>query len=172
MSLARPFTQHGRCCQPYGFHWALRYPCAAVGTGGALVEGRRENWFFMTADTRRLYALEKDTGDLVKAKGGQVVVGPSSLELVGFLLVPDCRRKVEGEDHWPGQCGSTPPQLDQTGGGIRIGAGGKKLDGLLRTIAEVHGWAYGGAGAVLTEELLTLRGGNRNDTTRGFSEAF
>jgi len=41
----------------------------------------------MTADYAFGYALEKDTGDVVKAKGGKVWVGPHSPELVGLLVV-------------------------------------------------------------------------------------
>src|SRR6478672_10832490 len=57
----------GDACQPYGFHWAYDTHALAVGTGGALVEAGGDTWFFMTADYAFGYALEKDTGDLVKA---------------------------------------------------------------------------------------------------------
>ena len=32
-----------------------------------------DTWFFLTADYAFGYALEKDTGDIVKAKGGKVL---------------------------------------------------------------------------------------------------
>src|SRR6185436_8563946 len=63
----------GDACQPYGFHWAYDTHALAVGTGGALVETGGDSWFFMTADYAFGYALEKDTGDYVKAKGGKVL---------------------------------------------------------------------------------------------------
>ena len=63
----------GDACQPYGFHWAYDTHALAVGTGGALVQAGGDTWFFMTADYAFGYALEKDTGDLVKEKGGKVV---------------------------------------------------------------------------------------------------
>ena len=63
----------GDACQPYGFHWAYDTHALAVGTGGALVEAGGDSWFFMTADYAFGYALEKDTGDLVKEKGGKVL---------------------------------------------------------------------------------------------------
>src|SRR6195256_6260548 len=56
----------GAACQPYGFHWAYDTHALAVGTGGALVEAGGDTWFFMTADYAFGYALEKDTGELVK----------------------------------------------------------------------------------------------------------
>src|SRR3954463_5081034 len=57
----------GDACQPYGFHWAYDTHALAVGTGGSLVKTGGDSWFFMTADYAFGYALEKDTGDLVKA---------------------------------------------------------------------------------------------------------
>ena len=47
--------------------------CAAVGTGGALVENGGDNWFFLTVDYAFGFALEADTAKYVKSKGGQVV---------------------------------------------------------------------------------------------------
>src|SRR3954451_14340028 len=63
----------GDACTPYGFHWDYDTRALAVGTGGALVEAGGDTWFFMTADYAFGYALEKDTGDLVKEKGGKVL---------------------------------------------------------------------------------------------------
>ncbi len=63
----------GDACTPYGFHWAYDTHALAVGTGGALVKAGGDTWFFMTADYAFGYALEKDTGDLVKEQGGKVV---------------------------------------------------------------------------------------------------
>src|SRR5438094_8144058 len=80
----------GDACQPYGFHWAYDTHALAVGTGGALVEAGGNTWFFMTADYAFGYALEKDTGDLVKEKGGKVVGSVSiplnSSDFSSFLL--------------------------------------------------------------------------------------
>src|ERR1043166_7674540 len=63
----------GDACTPYSFHWAYDTHALAVGTGGALVEAGGDTWFFMTADYAFGYALEKDTGEIVKAKGGKVL---------------------------------------------------------------------------------------------------
>src|SRR6266852_4869406 len=80
----------GDACQPYGFHWAYDTHAQAVGTGGALVEAGGDRWFFMTADYAFGYALEKDTGDLVKEKGGKVVASVripwNSSDFSSFLL--------------------------------------------------------------------------------------
>src|SRR5438552_9600269 len=63
----------GDACQPYGFHWAYDTHALAFGTGGALVDAGGDTWFFLTADYAFGYALEKDTADFVKAKGGKVL---------------------------------------------------------------------------------------------------
>src|ERR1700681_2610717 len=80
----------GDACTPYGFHWAYDTHALAVGTAGALVEAGGDSWFFLTADYAFGYALEKDTGDLVKARGGQVVgsvrIPLNSSDFSSFLL--------------------------------------------------------------------------------------
>src|SRR6202166_3408688 len=62
----------GDACQPYGFHWGY------------------DSWFFMTADYAFGYALEKDTGDLVREKGGKVLgsvrIPMNSSDFSSFLL--------------------------------------------------------------------------------------
>src|SRR3978361_498943 len=82
----------GDACTPYGFHWAYDTHALAVGTGGALVEAGGDTWFFMTADYAFRYALEKDTGDLVKEKGGKelgAVRVPLNLCAFSSFLMPD-----------------------------------------------------------------------------------
>src|SRR3954465_1769042 len=70
---AAPPRLPGAPCQPYGFHWAYDTHALAVGTGGALTEAGGNTWFFLTADYAFGYALEEDTGKVVKAKGGKVL---------------------------------------------------------------------------------------------------
>jgi branched-chain amino acid transport system substrate-binding protein len=47
--------------------WAL-----ANGTGKAVVKSGGDTWFFLTADYAFGHALERDTGNVVKASGGTV----------------------------------------------------------------------------------------------------
>ncbi len=80
----------GDACTPYGFHWAYDTHALAVGTGGALVEAGGDTWFFLTADYAFGYALEKDTTDIVNAKGGKVLgsvrIPLNSSDFSSFLL--------------------------------------------------------------------------------------
>lgn len=60
-------------CGPYVVHWAYDTYAVAHTTGQALVDQGLKNWYFITADYAFGHGLEKETGDLVKARGGEVV---------------------------------------------------------------------------------------------------
>ncbi|MGB6055908.1 MAG: ABC transporter substrate-binding protein [Burkholderiaceae bacterium] len=60
-------------CTPYTVHYAYDTVALARGTGGALVKQGGQSWYFLTADYAFGTSLEKDTADVVKANGGQVL---------------------------------------------------------------------------------------------------
>jgi branched-chain amino acid transport system substrate-binding protein len=60
-------------CTPYTVHYAYDTVALANGTGAAVVKSGGKSWFFLTADYAFGHSLEKDTGDVVKAAGGNVV---------------------------------------------------------------------------------------------------
>src|SRR4030095_2875733 len=60
-------------CSPYIVHYAYDTVALANGTGGAVVKGGGNRWFFLTADYAFGHSLEKDTAEVVKAAGGTVV---------------------------------------------------------------------------------------------------
>ncbi len=60
-------------CSPYTVHYAYDTVALAKGTGGAVVDQGGKSWFFLTADYAFGQALETDTANVVKAKGGTVV---------------------------------------------------------------------------------------------------
>jgi len=60
-------------CTPYTVHYAYDTIALANGTGAAVVKSGGKSWFFLTADYAFGHSLEKDTGDVVKANGGNVV---------------------------------------------------------------------------------------------------
>src|ERR1700744_85893 len=82
-------TLTGSACSPYGFHWSFDTHSLAVGTRGALVKTGGDSWFFLTADYAFGYALEKDTGEIVTASGGNVLgavrIPLSSSDFSSFL---------------------------------------------------------------------------------------
>ncbi|HLJ00702.1 MAG TPA: ABC transporter substrate-binding protein [Bradyrhizobium sp.] len=160
----------GDACTPYGFHWAFDTHALAVGTGGALVEAGGNTWFFLTADYAFGYALEKDTSDIVTAKGGKVLgsvrIPLNSSDFSSFLLqAQSSNAKIVGLANAGLDTTNSIKQAAEFG----IVKGGQKLAGLLMTLAEVHGLGLEAAqGLVLTEGFYW----DQNDKTREFSERF
>lgn len=60
-------------CTPYTLHYAYDTIALARGTGSAIVEEGGKSWFFLTADYAFGHSLERDTSDVVKKAGGEVV---------------------------------------------------------------------------------------------------
>src|ERR1700756_1097404 len=160
----------GDACTPYGFHWAYDTHALAVGTGGALVEAGGNTWFFLTADYAFGYALEKDTTEIVNAKGGKVLgsvrVPLNSSDFSSFLLqAQSSKAKIIGLANAGLDTTNSIKQAAEFG----IVSGGQKLAGLLLTISEVHGLGLQAAqGLVLPEGFYW----DQNDKTREFSQRF
>jgi branched-chain amino acid transport system substrate-binding protein len=160
----------GASCAPMGFHWAFDTHALAVGTGGALVKAGGDSWFFLTADYAFGYALEKDTGDIVKEKGGKVVgavrVPLNSSDFSSFLLqAQSSKAKIVGLANAGQDTINSIKQAAEFG----IVKSGQKLAGLLVTLAEVNGLGLEAAqGLVLTEGFYW----DRDDKSRAFGERF
>src|SRR5437879_1972635 len=160
----------GDACHPYGFHWAYDTHALAFGTGGSLVEAGGDTWFFMTADYAFGYALEKDTGDFVKAKGGKVLgsvrIPLNSSDFSSFLLqAQSSKAKIIGLANAGLDTTNSIKQAAEFG----IVKGGQKLAGLLLTLAEVHGLGLEASqGLVLTEGYYW----DRDDKSRDLGNRF
>ena len=160
----------GDACTPYGFHWAFDTHALAVGTGGALVEAGGDTWFFLTADYAFGYSLEKDTSDIVTAKGGKVLgsvrIPLNSSDISSFLLqAQSSKAKIIGLANAGLDTTNSIKQAAEFG----IVKGGQKLAGLLMTLAEVNGLGLDAAqGLVLTEGFYW----DHDDKARAFSERF
>ena len=63
----------GKACSPNTIHWTYDTWMLAHGTGSAIVGTGKKTWFFITADYAFGHALERDTAEVVKAAGGQVL---------------------------------------------------------------------------------------------------
>jgi branched-chain amino acid transport system substrate-binding protein len=124
----------------------------------------------MTADYAFGYALEKDTGDLVKAKGGKVLgsvrIPLNTADFSSFLLqAQSSKAKIIGLANAGLDTTNSIKQAAEFG----IVSSGQKLAGLLLTLSEVHGLGLQAAqGLVLTEGFYW----DQNDKTRAFSERF
>ncbi|UOD49909.1 ABC transporter substrate-binding protein [Orrella daihaiensis] len=60
-------------CNPYTVHWVYDTYALAHGTGAAVVATGKKTWFFVTADYAFGHTLERDTSEVVKAAGGEVL---------------------------------------------------------------------------------------------------
>jgi branched-chain amino acid transport system substrate-binding protein len=160
----------GASCSPYGFHWAFDTHALAVGTGGAMVKAGGDSWYFLTVDYAFGHALEKDTAEIVKEKGGKVLgavrIPLNTSDYSSFLLqAQSSKAKVVGLANAGADTINSIKQAAEFG----IVAGGQKLAALLLTASEVHGLGLKAAqGTVLTESFYW----DLNDKTRAFGENF
>jgi branched-chain amino acid transport system substrate-binding protein len=157
-------------CSPNTVHWVYDTYMLANGTGKALVKAGGDSWFFLTADYAFGHALERDTGDVVKAAGGTVtgaVRHPlNSSDFSSFLLRAQASKaKVIGLANAGGDTTNSIKQAAEFG----IVSGGQKLAGLLLFITDVHALGTNTAqGLNFTETFYW----DMNDQTRAFSKRF
>jgi branched-chain amino acid transport system substrate-binding protein len=122
----------GKACSPYGFQWTYDTYALAHGTGGAIVKQGGDTWFFITTDYAFGHALERDTGDAVKAAGGKVLgavrVPLNTQDFSSFLLQAQASKaKVIGLANAGGDTINSIKEAAEFG----LVSGGQKLAGLL-----------------------------------------
>ena len=85
-------------CSPYMVHYLYDTVALARGTGTAMTKQGGKNWYFMTVDYAFGESLEKETTQVVKANGGQVLGSVrhplSASDFSSFLL----QAKASGAD--------------------------------------------------------------------------
>lgn len=59
-------------CSPFTIHYAYDTTSLSKGTGSAIVAAGGKNWFFLTADYAFGQSIEKETRDVITAKGAKV----------------------------------------------------------------------------------------------------
>ncbi|BBK44274.1 ABC transporter substrate-binding protein [Allostella vacuolata] len=160
----------GKSCQTTTVHWTYDTIALSKGTGGAVVKAGGDSWYFLTADYAFGHALERDTGDVVKAAGGKVlgqVRHPlNTSDFSSFLLQAQASKaKVVGLANAGGDTINSIKQASEFG----IVAGGQKLAGLLVFVNDIHALGLQTAqGLQLTEAFYW----DQNDETRAFSTRF
>src|SRR5262245_1823126 len=63
----------GTACSPTGIHWTRDTYAIARGTANAVMDAGAKSWFFITADYAFGHAIERDSADTVRSRGGTVV---------------------------------------------------------------------------------------------------
>jgi branched-chain amino acid transport system substrate-binding protein len=160
----------GPACSPNTVHYAYDTWALAHGTGDAVVKAGGKSWYFLTADYAFGYALERDTGEVVKAAGGTVVGAVrapiNTSDFSSFLLQAQASKaQIIGLANAGADATNSIKQAAEFG----IVQGGQKLAGLLVFISDVHSLGLQTAqGLQLTEAFYW----DLNDKTREFSKRF
>jgi branched-chain amino acid transport system substrate-binding protein len=159
----------GAQCSPNTVHWMYDTYMLAKSTGGAMVRAGGDSWFFITADYAFGHALERDTGNFVKAAGGKVNGAvrypfPATSDFSSFLVqAQSSRAKVIGFANAGADTVNSIKQAAEFG----ITRRGTKLAALLMFLPDVHALGLETAqGLVLTESFYW----DLNDRTRAVTK--
>ena len=160
----------GSACTPNTIHWAYDTWMLANGTGRAMVQAGNQSWFFITADYAFGHALERDTINVVRGSGGQVLGTvrtpfPGTTDFSSFLVqAQSSRAQVVALANAGGDTINSIKQAAEFGLTRR-----QKLAALLFQITDVHALGLRTAqGLTLTESFYW----DLNDGTRAFAERF
>jgi branched-chain amino acid transport system substrate-binding protein len=160
----------GKSCSPNTIHWTYDTWALANGTGSAVVASGGDSWFFLTADYKFGHDLERDTGNVVAAKGGKVLGSVrfplNTPDFSSFLLqAQSSGSKVIGLAMAGGDFSNTVKQAAEFG----IVDGGQKLAGMLVFLTDIHALGLQTAqGLQFTEAFYW----DANDQTRAFAKRF
>jgi branched-chain amino acid transport system substrate-binding protein len=156
-------------CTPNTVHWTYDTWMLARSTGGAMVRAGGDSWFFITADYAFGHALERDTGNFVRAAGGRVLGQvrtpfPGTTDFSSFLVQAQASRaKVIGLAN----AGTDTTNCIKQAAEFGITRRGVKLASLLMFINDVHSLGLQTAqGLVCTETFYW----DLNDGTRRFTD--
>jgi branched-chain amino acid transport system substrate-binding protein len=158
----------GSKCNANTIHWTYDTWMLANGTGKAMVKTGGDTWFFITADYAFGHALERDTGNVVKANGGKVlgaVRAPlNTSDFSSFLLQAQASKaKVIGLANAGGDTINSIKQAAEFG----IVKGGQNLAGLLVFSSDIMSLGLQTAqGLVLTASWYW----DANDTNRAWTK--
>jgi branched-chain amino acid transport system substrate-binding protein len=159
----------GSQCTPVTISWMYDTYMLAKSTGGAMVKTGGDSWFFITADYAFGHALERDTGNFVKANGGKVLGSvrypfPSTSDFSSYLLQAQASRaKVIGLAN----AGADTINSIKQAAEFEITRGTVKLAALLMFLSDVHALGLETAqGLVLTESFYW----DLNDRTRAITQ--
>ncbi len=145
----------GPACSETGAHWVYDTYALAKVTGGAIVKGGGDSWFFLTADYAFGHALERDVTAVVTASGGKVVGGVkhplSTQDFSSYLLQAQASKaKIIGLAN----AGQDTINSIKQAGEFGIVKAGQKLAGLLVFSTDVQALTLPVAqGLVLTESF-------------------
>jgi branched-chain amino acid transport system substrate-binding protein len=129
----------GPACSPNGIHWTYDTYALSKVAGKAMVARGEDTWFFITVDYVFGHALERDTANVVKAAGGQVlgaVRAPlNTQDFSSFLLQAQATKaKVVGLANTGSDMQNAIKQAAEFG----LQRGGQKLAALLFDVTDAN----------------------------------
>ncbi|MDS1140924.1 ABC transporter substrate-binding protein [Pusillimonas sp. SM2304] len=156
-------------CSPYTLHYAYDTIALARGTGSAIVDEGGKSWFFLTADYAFGHSLERDTSEVVKKAGGDVVgavrVPLGTADFSSFLVqAQSSGAKILGLANAGGDFISSVKSAKEFGVTETM-----KLAGLLVFINDVHAL---GLDATQGMNLTSAWYWNQDDASREWAERF
>ena len=157
-------------CTPNTVHWVYDTFMLANGTGKALVKSGGDTWFFLTADYAFGHALERDTGDVVKAAGGKVVGAVrhplNTSDFSSYLLQAQASKaKIVGLANAGGDTTNAIKQAREFG----LDKRGQKVAALFMNITDVDALGLEAAqGLIITTSFYW----DRTEASRAFSKRF
>ena len=160
----------GAQCSPNTAHWTYDTWALANGTGKAIVQTGGKSWYFVTADYAFGHALERDTGNVVKANGGTVVGAVRhpfpGTDFSSFLLQAQASKaQIVAFANAGGDTINSIKQAAEFG----IVEGGQKLAGMLMFITDVHSLGLKTAQGL---NFTTAWYWDANDNNRAFAKEF
>jgi branched-chain amino acid transport system substrate-binding protein len=160
----------GKQCSPNTVHWTFDTWGFAHGTADYLVKQGGSTWFFLTADYVYGNTVERETTEVVKAAGGNVlgsVKHPlNTSDFSSFLLQAQASKaKIIALANAGGDTVNSIKQASEFG----IAAGGQQLVALAVFLSDVHSLGLQVAQGL---KLTTWFYWDLNDATRRFAKRF
>jgi branched-chain amino acid transport system substrate-binding protein len=156
-------------CTPYTIHYAYDTIALARGTGSTIVKQGGKSWYFLTADYAFGQSLEKDTSDVIKANGGNVLGSAkhplAASDFSSFLLqAQGSKAQILGLANAGGDTINAIKAANEFGITKSM-----KLAGLLVFINDVHS-----LGLKMTQGMYVTDGWywDQNDQTRAWSKRY
>ena len=156
-------------CNDVTVHWTYDTYALANGTAKAVTKAGGKKWFFLTADYAFGHALEKDSTEVIKANGGEVVGSvrhpfPGS-DFSSFLLkAQSSGAQIIGLANAGGDTINSIKQAAEFGI-----TGKQSLAGLLVFISDVHSLGLKNTQNMFLTEAFYW---DLNDETRAWSKRF
>jgi branched-chain amino acid transport system substrate-binding protein len=157
-------------CNAYTVHYAFDTYALGYGTAKALMDLGGKSWFFLTADFAFGHSLEKDTADIVKARGGKVIGALRHPAFQGIDFSSLMLQAQASKADVVGLANSSNDTVNAVKTANEFGVTKKqKLAALLMQISDIHGLTL-----PLAKDLYFTDGWywDLNDETRAFAKRF